>query len=111
MTPEWDALQALVTTIKLYPVRPQITHVKGHQDRYDKKAALALNAQLNVEADDYVKFGNGPALVTTKVVPRIAGNTAQYHSTAGTVTTQFKKVLRKQCSTLEIQEYICIKRK
>ena len=51
--PDWDIVEAIVTTIEAAEIDPTFTHVKGHQDKdvnYDK---LTFLAQLNVDADHH----------------------------------------------------------
>jgi hypothetical protein len=51
LAPDWDIVEEIVSTLKLIPVTPSFTHVKGHQDDHVAYADLPLDAQLNVEAD------------------------------------------------------------
>jgi hypothetical protein len=51
--PDWDVVQAIVETVRSFPLNADYQHVSGHQDKHKPKHKLDLLGQLNVEADDY----------------------------------------------------------
>ena len=51
--PDWDVVQAICDTQKLFSISVEYVHVKGHQDKEVQFDDLDLLAQLNVEADRY----------------------------------------------------------
>ena len=48
---EYDMLAECHNLLDQFPSRPQLHHVKGHQDSGDPDKKLSLEAELNVEAD------------------------------------------------------------
>lgn len=48
---DWDVLQAIVRIIKTFDKRPNINHIRGHQDKKKKYKELSLEAQLKVDAN------------------------------------------------------------
>jgi hypothetical protein len=51
LSPDYDILQAIRTTIRELPIDVSIYHVKSHQDRDKHWAELDPNTQINVLAD------------------------------------------------------------
>jgi hypothetical protein len=51
LSPDYDILQAIRTTIAALPITTNIFHVKSHQDRQKPFAELTPDAQINVLAD------------------------------------------------------------
>jgi hypothetical protein len=51
LAPDWDIVEAIVSTLQLLPVTPSFSHVKGHQDDHIAYEDLPLDAQLNIEAE------------------------------------------------------------
>ena len=99
LSSEWDVVQAIVYTLKQFPVTPIVKHVKGHQDRDIAYALLSLQAQLNVDADAaatlyQIDYGSSRFLV-----PRITGNDAQLILDEKTVTYNYVKTLRQAYSS------------
>jgi len=50
---EYDIIEEIYNTCKIYKITGSYQWVKGHQDRHTEYESLPLNAQLNVEADYY----------------------------------------------------------
>ena len=107
MSPEWDVLQAIITKLRSFSVRPKLCHVKGHQDDKVPYHLLELPAQLNVDADELAgNFNYSPRQQPTEV-PLITGNSVQVHLPQGTITSKLKQVIRKTASAISMQRHIC----
>jgi hypothetical protein len=50
LAPDWDIVEEILT-LRLLPITPFFSHVKGHQDDTKAYKYLSLAAQLNVDAD------------------------------------------------------------
>ena len=55
MSPDYDIIQAIRTLIPTLPIKLDIFHIKGHQDRTKAFEDLTPYAQLNVLADKYAE--------------------------------------------------------
>jgi len=98
MASEWDILSEIIHAHRslALPVRPTITHVKGHQDQKTPYANLSLPAQLNVDADrlaDAYLAENPPHNFSR--VPLLPSCGCQLELEAGTVTRDHKQSLRE----------------
>ena len=49
MDPDWDVLQQIIFSLRLFPSLPEIHSVQGHQDDNHPYTTLSLPPQLNVE--------------------------------------------------------------
>ena len=107
MSPDWDLHQAITTTLRLFPNLPHCQHVKGHQDRFFAFDDLPLPAQLNVEADELASQFVYPPDLPSTIVPLIAGTVAQLHCATGTITSNYRAVLRRLYNEPLIREHIC----
>jgi hypothetical protein len=68
LQPDWDVVQQIVTTIRMFPNPPHLTHVKAHQDDAASYNKLPVELQLNVQADTLAKNYNSSSshATTTK---------------------------------------------
>jgi hypothetical protein len=85
----------------------KLVYVRGHQDKKVAFRNLELPAQLNVEADAlagaYVyQNGKDPTRV-----PRISGNDLQLHTLEGTITRNYRQLIRRIASRPAMKQYIC----
>ena len=108
---DWDVLQQIIFSLRLFPLLPEIRFVQGHQDDNCPYTTLSLPAQLNVDADHLAgsyapRRNKNPTIVTT-----IAGSAVSLHLLSGTITTKYRSALRKAASTDPIQHYIQNKNK
>ena len=55
LTPDYDIIQAIHTTISKLPIKVDIFHVKAHQDRDKPFEGLSPYAQLNILADQHAE--------------------------------------------------------
>lgn len=107
MKSDWDILQAIRSAMLLFPVLPTLTHVYGHQDNQMAYDSLPLPAQLNVDADFLAgSYEYGPTDDPT-TPPRIGGNGAQLHCKSGTITSNYRRALRKIHSAPIMKKYLC----
>ncbi len=106
ITSDWDIVQAIVSTLQLFPKCPDIKHVKGHQDDDTPYACLPLEAQLNVDADAAATEFQDSYGSRRWQVPRIAGNSAQLYLSQKTVTHHYVKNLRHAYSHPLLRAYI-----
>jgi hypothetical protein len=51
LSPDYDILQAIRTLIADLPIKPDIFHVKSHQDKQTPFDELTADAQINILAD------------------------------------------------------------
>ena len=111
MDPDWDVLQQIIISLRLFPSLPEICFVQGHQDDDHPYTTLSLPTQLIVDADhlagSYVPHPNeNPTIVTM-----IAGSAVSLHLLSRTITTKYRSALRKAASMDPIQHYIQTKNK
>jgi hypothetical protein len=106
MEAEWDILQAMISTIQKFDQPPQFQHVTGHQDRKTAYNNLPLPAQLNVDADALAGSFEYETSKDPTRIPRIEGNTAQLHFHGGTVSSNYRRALRKVCSRPSLKAHI-----
>ncbi len=103
---DWDVLQAIVTTLRLFQQTPLVSHVRGHQDDDTAYALLPLEAQLNVDADAAATIFQLDHGATRYSVPMIGGNSAQLSIDNKTVTYGYIKTIRNAYSYPLLQAYI-----
>ena len=111
MDPDWDVLQQIITSRRLFPLLPVLRLVKGHQDVDCPYVTLPLPDQLNVDADHLASSYAPHPHETPNIVPIIAGTAASLHLSSETITTKYRSALRKAASTDTIQHYIQHKHK
>ena len=111
MDPDWDVLQQIIFSLRLFPSLPKIRFVQGHQDDNCPYTTLSLPAQLNVDADhlagSYIPRPNENPIIVTM----IAGSAISLHLLSRTITTKYSSALWKAASTDPIQHYIQTKSK
>ena len=83
MSPDYNIIQAIRTIIPTLPIKLDIFHIKGHQDRTKAFEDLTPYAQLNVLADKHTKqLHNIPANQIGMFPQWIPGTTAAlFHGT------------------------------
>ena len=106
MDPDWDVLQQIITSRRLFPSLPVLQFVKGHQDVDYPYVTLPLPAQLNVDADHLASSYAPHPTENPSIVPMIAGTAASLHLPSGTITTKHRSALHRAASTDTIQHYI-----
>jgi hypothetical protein len=103
---DWDILQAISSTLQLFPQGPTIAHVFGHQDKHTAYALLPLEAQLNVDADAAATTFQTDHGAVRPLVPRISGNGVQLLINEQTVTHGYVTTLRNSYSYPRLHTYI-----
>ena len=106
MDPDWDVLQQIITSHRLFPSLPILCFAKGHQDADCPYVTLSLPAQLNVDADHFTRSYAPRPNENPTIVPMIAGTAVSLHLPSGTTTTKYRSVLHKAASMDTIQHYI-----
>ena len=86
MDSDWDVLQQIIFSLRLFPSLPEIRFIQGHQDDNCPYTTLSLPAQLNVDADhlagSYIPcLDENPTIITTT-----AGSAVSLHLLSGTIT-------------------------
>ena len=108
---DWNVLQQIIFSLRLFPSLPEICFIQGLQDDDRPYTTLSLPAQLNVDADhlagSYVPHPNKKPIIVTM----IAGSAVSLHLLSRTITTKYWSALRKAASTDPIQHYIQTKNK
>ena len=95
MCADWDILQAIVSSLRQFPIPPTLAHVEGHQDKTTHVSNLPLPTQLNVEADALAGAFVYNDTQDATVVPRITGNSVQMHTPKGTISSKLKPAIRR----------------
>jgi hypothetical protein len=108
---DWDVLQAIVSTLRIFKQPPIVAHVKGHQDDTTKYELLPIEAQLNVDADAAAKLFQTEHGANRFLVPIIAGNMAQLVINNKTVTYGYVKTIRNAYAEPLLCQYIGIRNK
>ena len=111
MDADWDVLQQIVTSRRLFPLLPVLQFVKGHQDADCPYATFPLPAQLNIDADHLAGSYAPHPTETPSIVPMIAGTAVSLQLPFGTITTKYRSALRRAAATDPIQHYIQSKHK
>jgi hypothetical protein len=106
MDADWDILQAIITTLRLFPKTPAVLHVTGHQDRRTSYANLSLPAQLNVDADKLAGIYEYKARQNPKFAALISGSKVQLHTPEGTIASNYRTAIRKLASYPEMKKHI-----
>ena len=107
MSSDWDAIQALCSSIRELVTTPELLHVRGHQDKHIEKHKLPLPAQLNIEADELAGNYSYPDTIQHTRVPLIAGNACQLNTQRGTITYRMKNVIRKIAAEPKMIKHLC----
>jgi hypothetical protein len=92
---DWDIIQAIISTLAIFTICPDIHHVKGHQDTQTPYARLSLEVQLNVDADAAASEFQDTFGGIWWQVPRISRNLAQLSLAHKTVTHHYLKHIRQ----------------
>ena len=109
MHPDWDLQQCISTSLRKFPTMPSISHVKGHQDRFQPVSTLPLPAQLNVEADELASAYKYPPTETPTCAPLIEGSTVTLRCPLGTIHSNYRAVIRRLAQDPVIRQYLCNK--
>jgi hypothetical protein len=107
MQPDWDVVQQIVTTICMFPHPPHLIHVKAHQDNdvsYDELVPVEL--QLNVQADTLAKNYDSSSSHLTTTVPRLFCNSAQLQFQGQTLTSRYRRTVRREALSPAIRQDI-----
>ncbi len=105
LQPDWDIVQQIAITTRLFPTSPHLIHVKAHQDDAVTFADLPVESQLNVRADTLAKEYNATSNHKTSAVPRMPCNAAQLHCQGQTVTSRYRSTIRREALTPAIRDY------
>jgi hypothetical protein len=109
---EWDVLAEIRAAMLALTKesRPEISHIKSHQDRMTPFEELPLKAELNCQADwlaeAYIEenqHGNLP------MVPLLPTSGCQLNLLQGTITFKTKQALKHARSVLPMQAKLCHK--
>lgn len=97
LEPEWDLIVESWTALSQIPPshRPQIQHIKGHQDMNTPYQQLSLKAQLNCDADklanEYIVDHPNDDYTTALLLPTSG---IQLNLSTGTISSKLKQELR-----------------
>jgi len=103
---DWDVIAEIVESLKQLEdsSRPEVAHIKGHQDKHTAYEDLHLRAQLNVQADELAELHlqNHPDIDHTKV-PVLPTSGCQIELPKGTLTHNCKLELKNARCAPELQ--------
>ena len=111
MDPDWDVLQQIISSLRLFPSLREICFVQGHQDNDRPYKPLSLPAQLNGDTDHFAGSYAPCSNENSTIVTMIACSADSLHLLPGTITTKYRSAPRKAASTDPIQHYIQNKNK
>jgi hypothetical protein len=106
LQPDWDVVQQIASTIRQFPHPLHLVHVKAHQDDAATFNDLEAESQLNVRADTLAKEYNSISYHKASAVPRLPCNATQLHCQGQTVTSRYRRTVRREALTPAIREYI-----
>ena len=106
MDPDWDILQQIITSRRLFPSLPVLQFVKGHQDANCPYATLPLSAQLNIDADHLACSYAPHPTENPSIVPIIVATAASLQLPLGTITTKHRSALCRAAGTDTFHHYI-----
>ena len=104
---DWDILAKIWKTILELEEgsRPNIVHIKGHQDKDKQYAELDLPAQLNVDADKLAdQYIAANPNKNYREVPLLPTSGAQLNLPEGTATHKYKRELRLARTTEPLRQ-------
>lgn len=111
LDPEWDVFQKIIFLLRQFENGVPIDYVKSHLEEKTLYHLLALEEQLNVNADAMAgQYQYEPDESRTHV-PIIHGTGAQVTFPGSTITSKLKRLLRRICKTEPLKLYICRKQK
>ena len=106
MDSDWDVLQQIITSCRLFPLLPLLGFVKGHQDADCPYVTLSIPTQLTIDADHLAGSYAPRPNENPITIAMIAGTAVSLHLSSGTTTTKYRSGLCKAASTDAIQHYI-----
>jgi exonuclease III len=106
LAPDWDLVEEIVCTLKLFHVTPSFSHVKGHQDDATAYADLSLEAQLNVEADALAGDFQTTFPSATLIAPLLSTTGVSLTIRDATVTGHYPSRIREAATTPELLGYL-----
>ena len=109
MCADWDVLQAIIALLETFDNKIILIHVKGHQDDTKQYHELSLEAQLNVDADKLASEFSYKPRDDPGRVPLTKGSKILLHSKDGTITSNYRKNIRKLASYPIMKKHICKK--
>jgi hypothetical protein len=90
---DWDVVQQISSTIRLFPHHPYLVHVKAHQDDAITFNGLEVESQLDLRADTLAKAYNATSLHKASIAPRLPCKRAQLHCQGQTVTSRYRRTV------------------
>jgi hypothetical protein len=106
LAPNWDIVEEIVSALKLFPITPTFSHVKGHQDNVTAYADLSLEAQLNVELDALVGEFQTKFPSETLLAPLLPSTGVSLTIGNATVTGHYLSRIREAATTPELVGYL-----
>jgi hypothetical protein len=107
LSPDYDILQAIRSTIAAIPITTDIFHVKSHQDKKTPYADLTPDAQINVLADRQAEAIYTKAPHRTGLFPTwVPGTRAALFHGPHQVTTRIPEYIRIAKHAPDMKEYL-----
>jgi hypothetical protein len=106
LQPDWDVTNEIIKTIQSIQIDPILEHVKGHQDDHTLYEDLALEAQLNVDADE--EAGNYQTMYPAQrpIIPRLPHNRVQLHLSGKVISSKLKRSIREAFTVRPYKDYL-----
>jgi hypothetical protein len=107
LSPDYDIIQAIRSTIKGLPIPTEVFHVKGHQDRHKQWTELDPFAQINVLADQQAEHIHRKSPESTgEFPPWVPGTCAALFHGDRQVTTNIPSYIREAKHAPEMRKYL-----
>ena len=107
LSPDYDIMQAIRTTLKALPILTDIFHVKGHQDRHKEWDDLDIYAKINVLADQQAEAIYRKPPRRTGIFPTwVPGTRAALFHGDMQVTKGIPQYIRDAKNTPEMKKYL-----
>lgn len=107
LSPDYDIIQAIRSTLKGLPVPTEVFHVKGHQDRHKQWTELDTFAKINVLADQQAEAIHQKSLASTgEFPPWVPGTSAALFHGDRQVTTNISSYIREAKHAPEMRKYL-----
>jgi hypothetical protein len=103
---DWDLTHEINQSIRTFGRKPNLVHVKGHQDTHTPYSELSLDAQLNVDADLEAGAYQCTYPAQRPLIPRLPSNPAQLRIKGKVICARLKQRIREAATVPEYLAYV-----